>query len=360
MILTTDVCIVGAGPGGALLAYLLAKQNVSVILLERHKQVAKEFRGEHLNEEGEKILKKYGLFSKLEEIGLLRMETLEYWEDGKLFKTIYPDPKIGHLGIHVPQAHLLSVILDEAKQYENFTLMTGTNFTDLLQNEQGCFKGVIANQDGKEITIQSKLVIGADGRYSTVRKKAGIDVKLRKHGYDLLWAKIPAPDGWEPSIKMALIDGMQLSLFTQAKGYIQIGWNIEENSYPQLRKQPFTLFITKLIKAFPQLEQTVKEHIQSWKDFVLLDVHSNFTETWGKDGLALMGDAVHTMTPTGAFGLNSALMDADALSTIITRDQISQLDLISCEMQRKKEVERLQKIQIEKEQTFATQFVIYS
>ena len=68
--------------------------------------------------------------------------------------------------------------------------------------------------------------------------------------------------------------------------------------------------------AFPELEQTVRENIQSWKDFVLLDVYSSSSETWGKKGLALIGDAVHTMTPTGAFGLNSALKDADYFSQI--------------------------------------------
>ncbi|MFC7684827.1 FAD-dependent monooxygenase [Ureibacillus sp. GCM10028918] len=360
MNLKTDVCIVGAGPGGALLAYLLAKKNVSVILIERSKDVAKEFRGEHLNEEGEGILKHHGLFEKVERLGLLRMETLEYWENGKLFKLINPNPDIGHLGIHVPQAHLLSVIIQEAKKYSNFSLMTNTRLIDLIKDEADGFKGIKAIREDREIVIESNLVIGADGRFSTVRKKSGIDVTVRKHGYDLLWAKIPAPLNWEPSIKMALIDEMQLSLFTQTKGYIQIGWNIKEGSYSELRKQPFTPFIDKLIKAFPQVKETVQRHITSWQDFVLLDVHSNYTDTWGKAGLALIGDAVHTMTPTGAFGLNSAMKDADTLAAILTRETISNMDLVNCAAQRKKEVEKLQVIQVQKEQNFAKQFVIYS
>lgn len=356
----TDVCIVGAGPGGALLAYLLAKQNVSVILIERHQKIAKAFRGEHLNEEGEAVLKKHDLFTKVEELGMLPMKSLEYWENGQLIKKILPDPQVGHLGIHVPQAHLLKVIIEEAKKYPNFTLMTNTKVIDLLINEEENIFGVRAMCEGKEITIESRLTVGADGRYSTVRQKAGIEVTKRKHGYDLLWARIPAPDGWEPSIKMALIDGFQLSLFTQAMGYVQIGWNIEEGSFPQLRKQPFNTFIEKLIKAFPVLEQSVKESIQSWNDFVLLDVHSNFSEHWGGNGIAFLGDAVHTMTPTGAFGLNSAMKDADCLAQIITPEEINKLDLLQCESERKREIEKLQAIQIEKEQNFATQFVIYS
>lgn len=355
-----DVCIVGAGPGGALLAYLLAKKNVSVILLERHNGVAKEFRGEHLNEEGETILKKHELFDAVEELGLLRMETLEYWHNGELFKTILPEAQVGHLGIHVPQAHLLTVILDEARQYDHFSLMVNTRVSELLQDDNGRYYGVKALRDGQEIIIESEIVIGADGRYSTVRKKAEIDVAIRSHGYDLLWAKIPAPSGWSPSIKMALIDGKQLSLFTQAKGFIQIGWSIEEGSFSELRKEPFTPFIEQLTQAFPELEGTVRANIQSWQDFVLLDVHSSSVDTWGKDGVALIGDAVHTMTPTGAFGLNSSLKDADILASLINHEKISELNFIDCATKRKEEVAKLQAIQLEKEQSFASQFIIYS
>src|SRR5690606_34766328 len=126
---------------------------------------------------------------------------------------------------------------------------------------------------------------------------------------------------WMPSIKMALVDGMQISLFTQAKGFVQIGWNIEKGSYPELRKQPFIPFIEKLVKAFPQLAPVVQEHIRSWKDFMLLDVFSSKSEQWGKEGVALIGDAVHTMTPTGAYGLNSSLME-DRKSTRLNSSHV--------------------------------------
>ncbi len=353
-----DVCIVGAGPGGALLAYLLAKKNVSVLLLERTNKIGKTFRGEHLNEEGEAILKKYNLFDEVEKLGLLRMENLEYWHDGELFKTILPDPAVGHLGIHVPQAHLLEVIIKAAQQFPTFHLMLNTKVDELLQDENETYIGVKAVQDGQKVVIESELVIGADGRYSTVRKKADLDVTVRKHGYDLLWARIPAPKNWTPSIKMTLIGDKQISLFTQAKGFIQIGWNIDEGSYAELRKLPFTPFIEQLIHAFPVLEHTVREHIQSWQDFVLLDVYSSTSENWGKKGVVLIGDAVHTMTPTGAFGLNSALKDADTLASLIDENMIAQLDFTTCATQRKKEVAKIQAIQVEKEQSFASQFVV--
>lgn len=354
----TKICIVGAGPGGALLALLLARKGVSVILVEQHKDIAKEFRGEHLNEVGENILKKHGLYSKIEKLGLLKMEVIEYWENGKLFKSIQPEQQVGHLGVHVPQAHLLTVIIDEAKQYPNFTLMTNTRVIDLIQNEEGQFTGIKAIQNGEEIIITSSLIVGADGRYSTIRKKAKIETEIIKHGYDLLWARIPEPYDWKPSIKMAQVDGYQLSLFTQAKGFVQIGWNIKEGSFPMIRKKPFQVFIEKLIQAFPELEENVRKYITSWNDFVLLDVHSNRTKQWIKNKVVLLGDACHTMTPTGAFGLNSSLKDAESLADCIEPGMINELCLLNCVRQRQEVVRKLQELQIEKEKNFATQFVI--
>lgn len=357
--INTDICIVGAGPGGSLLAFLLAKKGVSVTLLEQHKSIAKEFRGEHLNEEGEAILIKHGLYSKIEKLGLLKMEVIEYWKNGKLFKTVLPEKRDGHLGIHVPQAHLLSAIIEEAIKYPNFTLMTNTRVIDLVKDENGKFFGIQARRDGEQLFIKSSLIIGADGRSSTVRQKAGIETIIRKHGYDLLWAKIPAPKGWQPSVKMAQVDGFQLSLFTQTKGYVQIGWNIKEGTYPEIRKHSFQVFIEKLIKAFPELEENVRTYITSWNDFVLLNVHSIRTEQWKKDNVVLLGDACHTMTPTGAFGLNSSLKDADALADCIEKDVIKEQQILHYIHQRKEAVKKLQDLQIEKEKNFDTQFVIF-
>ncbi|PJN87429.1 FAD-dependent monooxygenase [Bacillus sp. mrc49] len=363
MVVKTDVCIVGSGPGGALLAYLLAKRGISVVLLERHSDVSREFRGEFLNEEGEDILKKHGLFETVERLGLLRMDRIEYWQGGRLFKRIFPEWPVDHVGIHVPQNHLLSAILDEAKKLDTFRLMLNSRVTDLIQNDRGRFTGVKVRKEGKDMIVESPLIIGADGRFSTVRKKAGIKAVIKNHGYDLLWAKIPAPKGWQPSIKMALVNDSQVALFTQTGGAIQIGWNIEHDSFPQLRKQPFEPFIEKLLLAFPELIESARENIRSWHDFILLDVHSSYCETWTKDGVALMGDAAHTMTPTGAFGLNCAMKDADLLADLIREcilhEDADFLGLKAAEPERKAEIERLQAIQVDKEISFASQFAAY-
>ncbi len=358
--LKVDVCVVGAGPSGTLLAYLLAKKDISVLLIERSENIGKFFRGEHVNEDGEAILKKHHLFDGVEELGLLRMEHIEYWHNGELFKTIEPDPAIGHLSMHVPQANLLTAILNEAQKLPNFQLWLNTAVSDLVQDESGRYMAV-KTKHGEEVqVVEADLIVGADGRYSTVRKKAGLDTVTRKHDFDLLWARIPAPANWSPSIKNASIDGLQLAVYSQANDFIQIGWNIKEGSYPKLHKEPISPFIDKLIEAFPELEETVRNNIQSWHDFVLLDVFSSFSEEWGKEGLLCIGDAVHTMTPTGGYGLNCALKDADMLADILHKEKISQIDFTNFITERKKEAKKLLASQIEMEQTFLENFAVLS
>ena len=218
-----DVCIVGAGPSGAFLGYLLAKKGLLTVVLERTSGKAPAFRGEHISAETEQMLKEHDLLHKVEEKGLLRTERVDFEDHGEVLKTIIPGPNEEHVGIHVPQAHLLEPILTEAKKYPNFQIFYQTKVTELQTDEQGLYTGVVAKQEDDTWVINSKIIIGADGRYSTIRKLADIPVTKRDHGYDVLWAKIPAPAGWEPVIKNLLVDGKQLAVFTQALGYVQIG-----------------------------------------------------------------------------------------------------------------------------------------
>lgn len=362
MNLEADVCIVGAGPGGALLGYLLAKKGISTIVIERHTGIDKEFRGEHLNQDGERVLKKYGLYDQVEDAGLLLMERVEYWAHGKVIKTVTPGVGDSHVGIHVPQKNLLSVLIRASKPYQNLKLLMGTKVTELIFNEFGCVTGLKATTGEQEVTITSKIVVGADGRFSTVRKLAEMPFTKITHGYDLLWAKILSPAKWEPTIKNALVNGAQLALFTQAGGFIQIGWNIKEDSYPTLKKQSFEPFIEQVIKAFPELTETIRTQIQSWDDFILLKVQSCHCPTWVKDGLVIMGDAAHTMSPTGAFGINCALLDADVLADVLSealdKQNLSAAQLKGYEEARRDHTEKLQQQQMVKETTFQDNFNI--
>ncbi|MDO7906822.1 FAD-dependent monooxygenase [Paenibacillus sp. JX-17] len=360
MQMEADVCIVGGGPGGLMLGYLLSKRQISVIVIERMSRLHKDFRGEHLNAEGEAVLAAEGLLADLDAAGMLLMERLEYMDKGRILKVIEPGPGERHMGIHVPQKHLLGVLAAHAEKNDGFELMLNTTVTDMIFNDQGGAAGVMAKCGELDIAIHSKLVVGADGRYSTVRKLARIPYQVHAHGYDLLWARIPSPPGWEPTVRMARVNGMQLALFTQQGGWIQIGWNIAEGSYPLLRKQSVDPLRQALIEACPELARAVPDWIRDWKDFVLLQVHSSSCESWVKDGVVLLGDAAHTFSPTGAYGVNGALKDAEVLLPIVEhalhagRSDAGALKLF--EQLRRPQVEEQQAVQREKERSFAEMF----
>ncbi|WP_227935452.1 FAD-dependent monooxygenase [Alkalihalobacillus deserti] len=360
MHLQTDVCIVGGGPAGILLGHLLAKKGVSTIVLERSSGVDREFRGEHITSETEAILKQHHLFEKVEVEGILRMKRIEFFAAGNIVKTIAPESAEGHVGIHVPQSHLLTAFVQESQRFPHHHILMNTTVTKLIQDEKGFYTGVKARKGNEELTITSSIVVGADGRFSTVRKLANITTIHKSHGYDVLWAKIPAPKDWEPTTRMLQVRGHQLALFTQTGEYIQIGWNIKDGSFPTLKKEPLKPLIEPLIESFPELKEIVLQHLQSWKNFVCLKVESSRCETWVKDGLVIIGDAAHTMTPTGAIGINCAMKDADILAPIIKgalSDQNTSANRLKMfEELRRVEIEIQQDMQIEKEDSFSKEF----
>ncbi|WP_420490931.1 FAD-dependent monooxygenase [Neobacillus drentensis] len=362
--LQADVCIVGGGPAGTLLGFLLAKNGVSTILIERSTGVNRKFRGEHINSETEAILKAHQLFEKIEELGILKMKKVEFFAGKHIVQTIIPSTDEDHVGIHVPQANLLSAINQESDQYKNYRLLFNTTVTELMQDEQGVYTGVKAIKDGHEIMISSSVVVGADGRFSTVRKLAKIPTVEMTHGYDVLWAKIPAPAGWEPTTRMVHVNGHQLALFTQTGGFIQIGWNIKEGSFPSLRKQSLQPFLEPLIESFPELKELVLQHLSTWKNFVPLKVQSSRSETWVKDGLIIIGDAAHTMTPTGAIGINCGMKDAHVLAPILTEalmdKNITAQRLKTFEVSRKTEIKVQQEMQIQQEASFSEKFAQFA
>ncbi|WP_172253193.1 FAD-dependent oxidoreductase [Saccharibacillus deserti] len=359
----TEICIVGGGPAGALLACLLARRGADVVLIEKQPVPGPSFRGEILNGDGERVLSKHGLLEKIEPEAVLPLIRLEYWDNRRVVKTVLPDTEDGNVGIHIPQADLLHALLDEAAAYPNFTYMPGTTVRGLLRGEDGRYAGVkIRTGSGQDEEIRSRVVVGADGRYSSVRRYAGIPASTEGHGYDLLWARIPAPEGWEPVMCSTIQNGQQLHLFTQARGYVQVGWNIEEDSYKELRKRPFEELTDTLIQAFPKLEPSVRSHIKSWQDFVLLDIFSSRSERWARPGLVLIGDAAHTMTPTGAFGLNEALCDADVLHeellVCLESSQDPNAPLERLEQRRRADVESRQREQVAMESAYDQNFNI--
>lgn len=351
----TEVAIVGAGPAGALLACLLARQGVSVTLVEKNGDLDREFRGEHLHEDSVRLLQRQGLWAAVEQAGILPMRAVEMMQGRKPVLRVTPELfGIDQVGIHVPQAHLLRPMVQEAQRQPDFHLLLGASVTELLRDEAGQVVGVAVNGGAGTLSIRARVVVGADGRFSAVRKHSGIPTAFWKHGYDLLWAKVPAPTGWPDAMRFGFLGEHGFALFSAYPHAVQLGWRIPEGGFKQVRSRPVADFTDVICQAAPELAPAVKERLRNWSDFHVLSVQSCMAERWSADGLLLIGDAAHTMSPAGGIGVNTALCDAEVAAEVIAaallRGDVSAAALGEVERRRRPAVQKQQATQKRQEE----------
>lgn len=350
----TDVVIVGAGPAGALLACLLAKQGVAVTLVEKHAALGREFRGEHLHDDSLVMLKRHGLWDEVKAAGVLPMQAVEMMDGRKAALTVTPALfGIDHVGIHIPQAHLLEPMVRQASASPDFRLLLGAAVHKLLRDGAGRVTGVDVQTADGPLQINARITVGADGRYSAVRKHSGIPVEVWKHGYDIVWAKVPAPAGWPAALRFGHYGEHGFALFTAWPHHVQLGWRIPEGGFKQIREGSVQAFTDIIASAFPELAPAVKAQLKDWSDFTVLSVQSSMAERWAADGLMLIGDAAHTMSPAGGIGVNTAMADSEVAVNVIlealAKDDLSEALLRGLEHQRRALIAKQQATQREQE-----------
>ena len=310
---STDVVIVGCGPGGAVLAYLLARSGVDVALLERASTFEREYRGFGWNPGVIRLFDEMGL---LDDVLDLAHETVTegsfslYGEevpvlDFDLLDTDYP------YGLMMEQPALLECLVDHASEYDQFTFHPATTVTDLQANVSGRCDGVQAHdrQANEDVEFEARVVVGADGRYSTVRSRADIDPGLFDSPIDLVWFKFPSGAVDASSQGRIDRDGV-LVYFGLGEGDIQVGYLVEDDEWPSIRNAGFDVFRNRVATIDSQLGSTIDVYLDGFRDTTLLDVAPGLAETWTREGLLLLGDAAHVASPIGAQGNPLAVEDA--------------------------------------------------
>src|SRR5262249_41498032 len=188
------VLIVGAGPAGATLAYLLARRGVEGTLLEKHTDFSRTFRGEGLQPSGIEAFAQMGLSQQLDRLPGVIVDALEIYRLGKLRARLTAD-RIGFVGRFVSQPAMLEMLTEQGKQHPSFHLEMGVTARELL-SENGRVVGLRADGPGGPRTYRADLVIGTDGRHSVTRKQGRFVELETKQGFDVLWVKVPMPDFW--------------------------------------------------------------------------------------------------------------------------------------------------------------------
>jgi 2-polyprenyl-6-methoxyphenol hydroxylase-like FAD-dependent oxidoreductase len=307
------VVIVGAGPAGMALAYLLARRGVGVTVLEMHQDFARAFRGEGLQRSGIDAFRQMGLGESFDRLPHAAFQTIEFYFAGRL--AVRADAAgLGRAEVRaVPQPAMLQLLADEAGKHPGFRLEVGVTVRELLR-ENGRVAGVRAGAADGPREYRADLVVGADGRNAATRKHSGLgELSGEKEVYDILWLKAPYPDGYPDrttAIAAKTADRGGLA-YPTADGQLQVGFVIPKGGYAALRARAAEEWTEELIGAFPAyLADYLRAHRELVTGATLLSVVCGRLTEWTAPGLLLLGDAAHPMSPVGGQGVNIALRDA--------------------------------------------------
>src|ERR671917_187768 len=317
-VVQTDCCIVGGGPAGAVLALLLARQNIPVMLLEVHKDFDREFRGDTLHPSVMEIMEQLGLGEKLLELRHTVVRSFTVQTDSGPFtpvnfarlKTKYPYITM------MPQTSFLEFITGEAERYPNFHLVMGARVRQLVE-EDGVIRGVrYESEDGRH-EVRAVLTVGADGRGSRVRKLAGFEPVKTSPPMDVLWFKLPRKKE-DPAGIVGRFGRGHIAVMLDREDYWQAGYVIPKGTYPELRREGIEALRREFAELIPEFADRV-EHVKDWSQASLLSVESSMCPRWYRRGLLLIGDAAHVMSPVAGVGINYAIQDAVAASNVLSR-----------------------------------------
>ncbi len=340
----TTCCIVGAGAAGAMLALLLARQGVPVVLLEKHLDFERQFRGDSLHPSVMEVLDEIGLADRLLQLPHTKGERFSLQtENGINLQAkngVFMVADFSHLKTKfpyitlLPQSEFLQFITSEAARYPNFQLIMEANVRELIE-EGGAVRGVRYEAADGWHELRALLTVGADGRSSRVRQAAGITPVKTSPPMDVLWFRLPRDPGDPKGIGGRVGRGHILALLDRSD-YWQVGYVIPKGSYHQLREAGLEALRRSIVSIAPVFANRVGA-LTDWKQIAFLSVESSHVPAWYRPRLLLIGDAAHVMTPLGGVGINYAIQDAVVAANVLAgplklgKVSIKDLALVQCQ-----------------------------
>lgn len=345
----TQCVIAGAGPGGLMLGLLLARAGVDVTVVEKHGDFLRDFRGDTVHPSTLEIMHQLGLLDDLLKLPHTKAPTL-HAEIGGREVTI---ADFSHLPTRcrftafMPQWDFLDFLAREARKESGFRLLMQADVTGLIEAD-GRVAGIVAKTPDGEIEIRASLVVGADGRNSIVREKAGLEIESFGAPSDVLWMKLShQPD--DPPYTMGHGGPRQGFVMVDRGDYWQCGYVVRKGSFADVQARGIEAFRTAVAAVSPLPPDRVSE-IRSWEDVHLLSIRIDRLKRWWRPGLLCIGDAAHAMSPIGGFGVNLAIQDAVAAANILAQplrnDTLTDSKLAAVEKRRSFPTKATQKIQI--------------
>jgi 2-polyprenyl-6-methoxyphenol hydroxylase-like FAD-dependent oxidoreductase len=307
----TTCLVAGGGPAGMMLAYLLARSGVQTILVEKHGDFLRDFRGDTVHPSTTDLMHELGLLDEfLRQVPHETMEQLGIGFKGRTFDLIdfRHLPTACKYVVFMPQWDFLNFMANQAKQYPSFRLEMNTEVTGLRRDGDRVI-GVTAKAGGDLIEIRADVTVGCDGRWSVIREQSGLPLNEFAMPIDVLWFRLPRAES-APETLGYLGEG-QIVIAINRGEYWQCGTIIDKGSFERMKAEGLPAFRSKVAAAAPFLT-TGLTALTDWDQVKLLAVRANRLRKWWLPGLLCVGDAAHAMSPVGGIGVNYAIADAVA------------------------------------------------
>ena len=317
----TRCCIAGGGPAGMMLGLLLARAGVDVLVLEKHGDFLRDFRGDTVHPSTLDVMADLGLRDVFLARPHDKVRTLRANMSGRPvtvadFSRLSPTHAFVAL---MPQWEFLDFLCDEAERHPNFRLLRNAEATGLVEVD-GRVAGVRFRHDQAEHAVAADLVVAADGRHSVLRAAAGLAVRDIGAPIDVLWMRLPKQPGDENQTG-GYVDAGHFMATIDRGSYWQCAYVIAKGGIAALQARGIEAFRADVARAAPVLAERV-DQLADWRDVKLLSVTVDRLDRWWKPGLLCIGDAAHAMSPIGGVGINLAVQDAVAAGNLL-RDALA-------------------------------------
>jgi 2-polyprenyl-6-methoxyphenol hydroxylase-like FAD-dependent oxidoreductase len=313
----TRCCIAGGGPAGMMLGFLLARAGIGVVVLEKHKDFLRDFRGDTVHPSTLEILHELGLLDEFLQRPHQELRELSGVIGGEAIRVADFSRVPAHCRFIalMPQWDFLDFLAGHAKRLANFRLLMETEVTDLLM-EGDRVAGVQAAGPQGAMTIRADLTVGADGRHSILRDRAGLLREEFGAPIDVLWMRLSKRTG-DPSTTLGRIAKGLIFVTLDRGEYWQCALVIPKGGSAALRTLGMDAFRRLIVRVAPIFADRVGE-LTDWDQIKLLTVKIDRLRNWYRDGLLCIGDAAHAMSPIGGVGINLAVQDAVAAANILS------------------------------------------